>query len=446
MRLDPLSRASSASVAGSSVVGSWLSGIWITGQRLRVHGIILALCLWSVYGWNVAAPGMLDRNGNLKGADFSHFYTLGSIGLTHRSADLYDTDAQAKITAHRIPGADGITYIPLYPPQVSILFAPLAALSYGTALVIWLIFSALVYSLCCYALWRVCPRLRNERSTVLLLAIAFPGVFYLIVWGQTSALALACFTAAFFFLRDARPFLAGVALGCLIFKPQLGIAAAFIFLYMRAWRVIAGGMLSAALQLAVPAIYYGREYSRESLTAWMHTMHAVAYDVAMLEPRPSQAHSLRIFWALLVPGRAAPLALYVVSACIVLALIAAVWSRRQALPLSVRYSSLLVASVLVAPHLIVYDLVILAPVFLLLSDWILDRRPESVPSISTSPILTSPISTSRMKVVLYLLFLAPLAGGPIAQWTHLQLSVVLMSVLVYLIWRESRRKLLAVGE
>jgi hypothetical protein len=117
----------------------------------------------------------------------------------------------------------------------------------------------------------------------------------------------------------------------------------------------------------------------------------------------------------------------------------------------VRYSSLLVASVLVAPHLIVYDLVILAPVFLLLSDWILDRRPESVPSISTSPILTSPISTSsistsRMNVVLYLLFLAPLAGGPIAQWTHLQLSVVLMSVLVYLIWRESRRKLLAVGE
>jgi hypothetical protein len=88
--------------------------------------------------------------------------------------------------------------------------------------------------------------------------------------------------------------------------------------------------------------------------------------------------------------------------------------------------------------------VILAPVFLLLSDWILDRRPESVPSISTSPILTSPISTSRMKVVLYLLFLAPLAGGPIAQWTHLQLSVVLMSVLVYLIWRESRRKLIRV--
>src|SRR5208282_1217183 len=73
----------------------------------------------------------------------------------------------------------------------------------------------------------------------------FPCFFHLIVWGQTSAIALACFTAGFFLLRDdlrdQRPFLAGLAFGCLIFKPQLGIAAAFIFLYTRAWRVIAGG-------------------------------------------------------------------------------------------------------------------------------------------------------------------------------------------------------------
>jgi hypothetical protein len=416
------------------------SFFWINGQRLRVHGIILALCLWSVYGWNIAAPGMHDRNGNLKGADFSHLYTLGSVGLTHRSADLYDTDAQAKITARRIPAADGITYIPMYPPQVSIFFAPLAAQPYGTALVIWLMFSALVYCLCCYGLWRACPRLQNERSTVLLLAVAFPGFFYLIVWGQTSALALACFTAAFFFLRDARPFLAGVALGCLISKPQLGIAAAFIFVFTGAWRVIAGGMLSAAAQMAVPLIYYGRENGLESLRAWMHAMHAVAYNVSVLEPRPSQSHSLRIFWALLVTGRTAPFVLYLVSAGIVLALIAAVWSRRAALPLSVRYSALLVASVLVAPHLIVYDLVILAPVFLLLSDWILDQRPESADAISVSSLSAAPVSTSWMNLVLYLLFLAPLAGGPIAQWTHLQFSVVLMSVLVYLIWRESRRR------
>lgn len=403
-------------------IGSFIgSTSWINGRRLRAHGTILALCLWSVYGWNVATPGLRDRDGNLKGTDFSHLYTLGSVGLAHRTADLYDADAQAELTARRIPAAAGIRYIPMYPPQISIFFAPLAALPYGAALVIWLVLSALLYGLCCHTLWLACPRLRNEGGTVLLLAIAFPGFFHLIVWGQTSAIALACFTAAFFLLRDGkeRPFLAGLALGCLIFKPQLGIAAAFIFAYTRAWRVIAGGILSAAAQLAVPAFYYGAG----SLRAWMRTMSSVVANVALLEPRPYQTHNLRMFWTMLIPVRTLPFALYLLSAVVILGLTAAVWSHRPALPLSLRYSSLLLASVLVAPHLIVYDLVILAPVFLLLADWVLGQQNASVP---------------YMKVVLCLAYLAPLAGGPIARWTHLQVSVVVMSVLVWMIWRASR--------
>jgi Glycosyltransferase family 87 len=406
---------------------------WINRRRLRAHGTILALCLWSAYGWNVATPGLLDRNGNVKGTDFSHLYTLGSVGLAHRAVDLYDADAQAELTARRIPAAAGIRYIPMYPPQVSIFFAPLAALPYGAALVVWLVLSALVYGLCCYTLWLACPRLRNGRRneswTVLLLAIAFPGFFQLMVWGQTSAIALACFTAAFFFLRDdlrdKRPFLAGLALGCLIFKPQLGIAAAFVFAYTRAWRVIAGGILSAAAQLAVPALYYGAE----ALRAWMRAISSVVYNVPLLEPRPYQTHNLRIFWSMLIPGRTLPFALYVLSAFVILGLTAAVWTRRPAPPLALRYSSLLLASVLVAPHLIVYDLVILAPVFLLLSDWVIAQLVIAPPSSA---------SVSSMKVVLYFGYLAPLAGGPIARWTHLQISVVLMSVLLWMIWRASR--------
>ena len=431
-------------LSGSRPSGFTSSGLaaWITGRRLRVHGTILALCLWSVYAWNIASPGWRDRHGNLKGTDFSHLYTLGSVALAHRAVDLYDADAQAELASRLIPAATGIRYIPMYPPQVSIFFAPLAALPYGTALVIWLAASSLLYALCCYALWLACPRLRNERWTVMILAIAFPGFFHLIVWGQTSAIALACFTAGFFLLRDdlrdQRPFLAGLAFGCLIFKPQLGIAAAFIFLHTRAWRVIAGGILSAAAQLAVPAIYYGKE----SLGAWMRTMSSVVFNVSLLEPRPYQTHNLRIFWSMLVPGHTLPFVLYVLSALVILGLTASVWngawSHRPALPFALRYSALLLASVLVAPHLIVYDLVILAPVFLLLSDWLIGRSLVDHATIAHSTIAQQPGANSYMKVVLYSAYLAPLAGGPIARWTHLQVSVVLMSVLVWMIWRASR--------
>ena len=396
---------------------------WINGKRLRAHATILALCLWPVYVWNVATPGLLDRNGNLKGTDFSQFYTLGSVGLAHRAGDLYNEDAQAELIARRIPGAAGIRYIPLYPPQVSIFFAPLAVLPYSAALVIWLISSALLYGLCCYWLWRACPQLRKQGRTVLLLAIAFPGFFHLIAWGQTSALALACFTGGFFLFQDDRPFLAGLALGCLIFKPQLGIAAAFVFVYTRAWRVIAGGIVSAVAQLAVPTLYFGAD----SVRAWVRIMTTVVYRV--VEFRPYQTHSLRNFWTILIPGHTLPFVLYVLSALVILGLTTAVWVRRPTLPLALRYSSLLVASVLVAPHLIVYDLVILVPAFLLLWDWVATQ----------TSIVQPPGSARYMDAVLYLGYLSPLAGGPIARWTHLQISVVLMSALVWMIWREGRR-------
>ena len=46
---------------------------WLTTRRLRVHAIILAICLWSSFVWIVSNPGLVGRNGVLKGADFLHF-------------------------------------------------------------------------------------------------------------------------------------------------------------------------------------------------------------------------------------------------------------------------------------------------------------------------------------------------------------------------------------
>src|ERR1035438_10414121 len=127
---------------------------WLTAERLRAQGIVLALCLWSVYLWNIAAPGLFDRAGNLKGTDFLHFYTLGSLALAHRGADLYNSQAQSELAAQRIPAAAGIQYLPVNPPQVSLLFAPFALLPYSWALLLWLTLSALLYGLCCYVVWR----------------------------------------------------------------------------------------------------------------------------------------------------------------------------------------------------------------------------------------------------------------------------------------------------
>ncbi len=395
-------------------------GGWLTVKRLRAHGTILALCLWSLYTWNLATPGLRDRNGNLKGTDFLHFYTLGTLAVAHRGSDLYDMNAQAALAAQRVPEAAGIRYLPLYPPQVSIFFAPLAHFPYGWALILWLCCSVLLYGICCYAVWRACPNLRDHGWTVVLLAAAFPAVFHLIAWGQTSALALACFTLMFFLLRDKRDFLAGLVLGCLILKPQLGLAAAVIFISIGAWKIVVGAALSAAAQLSAGILYYGMEPLRQ----WIHLLQNARVVLPLLEPKPYQTYSLRTFWTMLIPWHGLAFGLYAVSAMAVLGFTIACWKRSQSVPLALRYSSLLLATVLAAPHLTVYDLVILAPAFLLLADWLIGRP-------ATPP-------TRTLGTLLYLAYMLPLVG-PIAWWTHIQLSVIAMAASVFAIWRISRQ-------
>jgi alpha-1,2-mannosyltransferase len=390
---------------------------WLTSRRLRAHALLLAIAVWGIYIWTIATPGLRDRNGNLKGTDFLHFYTLGSLALAHRGNELYDMRSQASLAAQRVPDARGIGYLPLYSPQVSVLFAPLAVLSYEWALALWWFCTALIYGGCCYGIWRSCAALRNLGGTVALATLAFPAFYHLIAWGQTSAIALACFTVAFFFLREEREFAAGLVLGCLIFKPQLGLAAAVLFMFLRRWRLVAGAALSAAAQISVGVLYYGTGPFRR----WINIMWEVPTLLTSFEPKPYQTHCLRTFWSMLVPGTGLSLVLYAISGAVVLAWTIAIWKSRDSL--SLKFSALLLATVLVSPHLTVYDLVILAPAILLLADW----------TVSQNPIHEGTGS------ILYAVYILPLLG-PLTRWIHVQLSVIAMAVLLYWIRKASEKE------
>lgn len=391
---------------------------WLTTRRLRAHAILLGVALWSIYIWTLAVPGLRDRNGNLKGTDFLHFYTLGALADAHRGTELYSVSAQTALATERVPQAAGIRYLPLYPPQVSLLFAPLAKVPYDWGLALWWIVTALIYFACCCVVWRTCGNLRQHRTTTILGALAFPGFFNLIAWGQTSALALACFTLLFFALRGRHEFLAGLVLGCLIFKPQLGLAAAVVFLAIGSWKIILGAILSAAAQLGIGILYYGMEPLRQ----WLRILWNVRSVSQWLEPRPYQTHSLRTFWSMMVPWSSVSVPLYIITGILVLIATIILWRRGVDVPLAVKYSALLFATVLAAPHLTVYDLVLLAPAFLLLADWLIQLQSLK----------------SGMGTLLYLVYMLPLLA-PLTRWTHVQLSVIAMVAVIYMLWRISSR-------
>ena len=124
---------------------------------------------------------------------------------------------------------------------------------------------------------------------------------------------------------------------------------------------------------------------------------------------------------MLVPRSGAALGLYVVSAIVVLAGTVAIWKHQESL--SLKYSALLLATVLVSPHRTVYDLVLLAPAILLLTDC----------------LISHPSAPQGTGTLIYLTCALPLLG-PFTRWTHIQLSVIVMTALLYLMWRTTNKK------
>lgn len=399
---------------------AWILSVvkWLTPNRIRAQAIILALCLWSVCALDFATPGLLDRAGNIKFQDFLPSYISAQLVGQGRADELYDQQVMSD-SVQAVVGQPTRVRLPnLYGPQVGLLFVPLSRFSFPAAAAIWVVASLIVFAGCVYLTWSCCPTLRPHSRMVAICAIAFPPVFHFFVRGQMSALVLACFTAAFLAFRADRPWLAGIALGFLVFKPQFLVAIPFVLLLSQAWKPVAGLVLAAVTQLVLTRIYFGAEVMQAYFSTLRHI--AGVIDQVELSLAPIQMHSLRSFWTLLIPLPEIAFALYVLTSIVIVAMAAALW--KSSASLALRFSGLTLAAVLVNPHLFVYDLLVLAPVLLLLLEW----------------MLTNPQSASfpTLHLLLYLAYVLPLLG-PLSQWTHLQLSVPAFAALLWLLWRVS---------
>lgn len=388
---------------------------WLTPRRLRAQGIVLAICLWTVCVVDLANPGIHDRGGNIKFQDFLPAHVSARLLAEHRTGELYDQQLIAGEIEKIVP-RNTVRLPNLYGPQVALLFLPLVHFPFLTAASVWVALSLGLYIVCIVAIWRHCENLRPYPGLVAVAAAAFVPLFHFFLRGQNSALALACFTAAFLALRSGRAGLAGLALGCLVFKPQFLVAIPLILLLAGAWKVLSGLILSAAAQLGLAWLYFGTPVMRAYFDTLAHAPRWIAS--AELSLAPIQMHSLRSFWTLAIPWPQLALILYLLNSIATIALTAKVWKRSSS-PLAVRFSALTLAAILVNPHLFVYDLLVLAPALLLLTDR----------TIAISP------RQHTTQWLLYLCFVLPLVG-PLSRWTHIQLTVPVFALLLWTIYRE----------
>lgn len=394
----------------------------MTPKRMRVYPWIIAATMWAIVAVDFSVPGVRDRLGKVKGTDFLQFYVAGTRVREAQAGLLYDFTAQFE-AMQAVAGGDDNVYLPIQTPQAALAFAPLAAFSYTAALAIWLAVSVCLYALTCWLAWRHAPGLRHYRRETLGLCLACPGLYATVLHGQVSAVAALLVTLALLALRHERRFWAGVAFGALAFKPHWTVAAAAIFFVAREWRVLAGIAVAAALQVVVTGAVLGWDV----IADYGVVLASLQQHGELLEPRPG--HTFRGLFSALLPWGRVALVPYLAAAAVAVAGAAGVW--RSGRDLDLRCSAVVLAMILISPHAFEYDLLMLAPVFFMLANWL---RTAVVPH------------ASAVSGLLVALFFAPvLAVLPAV--IRLQFSVTVMAALLVLIYRsgagDDRRGLVA---
>ena len=388
------------------------SGAWLTPARGRAYSLILlAVCGLAIAGWIAASRHLIDRNGKPIGSDFSSFYAAGTLARAGRAADAYAPGRQ-HAREQRMFGADTPFYSWPYPPVFFFVAAPLAAMPYPLALAVWQGATLALYLLVIAIILRAARRRqRIVADNWLLVATAFPAVFINLGHGQNGFLTAALLGAALLNL-PRRPILAGILIGLLCYKPQFALVFPVALLAAGQWRAIAAAGATAIALAAASYLIFGAD-------AWAAFIASTELSRKLLLEQGSVGFEKlqSVFAAIRLWGGGISLAYAAQGAVsgLVICCTAWIWSTSNKHELN---SALLVAATtLASPHLLDYDLMLLAAALAFLASVIVNEGLREYELSLTAFVWIAPLFTRTV---------AGLAGVPLGLIATLALFGLIM--------------------
>ena len=180
-------------------------------------------------------------------ADFDAFHIVAQRVWLGDLDKVYHFETLIKLQAEASGGTT--SFMPwTYPPQFDLLLAPFALLPVGLA---YLVFTAVTL-----ALYLVTLRAIAGNNFALVLVILFPALAITIGCGQNGFLTGALIGAVCLNL-ERRPVLAGLALGAMIIKPHLAVAAGLYLLVTRRWAAVATAATVVVASSLVCTLIFG---------------------------------------------------------------------------------------------------------------------------------------------------------------------------------------------
>ncbi|RQS69526.1 DUF2029 domain-containing protein [Burkholderia sp. Bp8963] len=329
---------------------------WLTPQRIAIYAGTLLGCqciLVAMWWWQHVV--LKARDIPMLAWDFVVYWSASSLAIHHGPASAYNWAWLRAVEQSVYPPM----FEPFaYPPTFLFTIYPIAALPFGVAIVAW---SAL--GIACYLLLVRAAVAPMDRRW-LLPALAFPGMWLALVSGQNALLTLAIGGTALL-LIGRRPVVAGACIALLCIKPQLGVLFPLFLLCRRHWTTLASAAFFSLLYVGLVWLAFGTD----TFVAFAHALtkfqHVVAENsLATIRGAPTVFAIARVAGASVRTSYLAHAAVGggVVATCI--------WLWRTNARFALSAAALAVATILVQPYLIYYDLAWLAlPVAILTADY-----------------------------------------------------------------------------
>jgi hypothetical protein len=202
--------------------------------------ILTVLWIWPIAGLTADRTAMAAR-------DYTDMWAVGHFVAIGNGEVLFDR-AEFNAALKAMFGAGFPDQMWPYPPPILLFAVPLSALALGPGFLLYTVGSMSL-------LWLVL-RVGGLTRTKCWAVLLSPAVAENALAGQNAALTGA-FLLGGLLLAHRRPVLAGVMLGALMIKPQLGMLAPVCLLASRNWRALAAMAASAILMIGLSGAAFG---------------------------------------------------------------------------------------------------------------------------------------------------------------------------------------------
>jgi hypothetical protein len=336
----------------------------------------------------------MDMAGQVIGTDYLQFYASGTTVLRSNSDYLYDFSSQSQLE-QAIAGPELTNFHAfITPPFLAWLFVPFSVVPYVPSFILWSIMGLGLL----FASFKLLSAEQPTKS--FLWSLTWFPIFAAISFGQNSLLSVFLFSLTYYLWRKDKLLAAGLASSLLLFKPQmvLGIAILWLFEFRKNWKALLGLSFGGVTLVA--------------LCFWLMPGASIAYFELARDFLPRlisseqfpiwHLHSLRGFWLLLLPGH-----LSLVEGISLILSIAGIvaffffWRRNPNEP-DTLFAAAICLTIWISPHAMIYDWSILLIAAVLL--W--QRHPEMrnlwkplFASIWIATFISGPLTYIQLKYI-----------------------------------------------